>query len=238
MYYTSESGVAAMCAGKAIHALHQGCQSQQNKPQKSASQCLNCTHSYSPGHDNCPAQNAICKGCSKKGHWLARCHNSGTAAQHPTKSNGAEKDPHFKCHGKGKKADIVQVSTEETPPCNELFVNVVNCGTVGDTHPEKNVVDDVHTPWCNEAYIMVQLPASTSSKGTASPHIKVGTGAGGNMLPLCIFQCLYPNWISPAGLPTCLDHVSTRLTAYNRSNIPLYGAFCGPIIWQPGSPGT
>ena len=32
-YYTIESGVVAKCAGKAIHALHQGCQSQKNKPQ-------------------------------------------------------------------------------------------------------------------------------------------------------------------------------------------------------------
>ena len=32
-----------------------------------------------------------------------------------------------------KKADMVHVNTEEAPPCNELFVDVVNCGTVGDT---------------------------------------------------------------------------------------------------------
>ena len=48
----------------------------------------------------------------------------------------------------------------------------------------------------------------------------------------------YPNQISPAGLPTGLDHVSTRLTAYNGSHIPLYGALNGPITWQPGGPGT
>ena len=35
MYYTIESGAAAMCAGKAIHTLHQGHQPQKNKPQKS-----------------------------------------------------------------------------------------------------------------------------------------------------------------------------------------------------------
>ena len=100
------------------------------------------------------------------------------------------------------------------------------------------MVDDVHAPWCNEAYTTVQLPSSASSKGTASLCTKVNTGAGGNVLPLCVFQCLYPNWISPDGLPPGLDHVSTRLTAYNESHIPLYGALCGPIIWQPGSPGA
>ena len=154
------------------------------------------------------------------------------------KSNGAEKASHHQCHGKGKKADTVKVNTEEAPPCNELFIDAVNCGTVGDTHPEKIVVDNVLAPWCNESYTMVQLPASTSSKGAASLCIKVNMEAGGNLLPLCIFQHLYPKWISPAYLPTGLDHVSTRLTAYNRLCIPLYGTPCGPIIWQPGGPGT
>ena len=54
------------------------------------------------------------------------------------------------------------------------------------------------------------------------------------MLPFCVFQCLYQNWISPAGM----DHVSTKLTAYNGSQIPLYGALHGPLIWQPGAPGA
>ena len=113
-----------------------------------------------------------------------------------------------------------------------------NCGTVGHTHPEEIVVDDVCAPRCNKAYTMVQLPASASSKGTASLRFKVDTGAGGNMLPLRVFKHLYPNWISLDGLPTALDHVSIRLTAYKRSHIPLYGALHDLIIWWPGGPGT
>ena len=100
------------------------------------------------------------------------------------------------------------------------------------------MVDDVQAPSCNKAYTMVQPPASISSKGTASLCIKFDTGAGGNVLPLCVFQCLYPDQISPAGLPTGLDHVSTKLTANNRSHIPLYEALHGPITWQPSGPGA
>ena len=58
------------------------------------------------------------------------------------------------------------------------------------------------------------------------------------MLPLCMFQHLYPDQICQAGLPTGLDHISTRLTAYNGSHIPLYGALCGPITCQPDCPGS
>ena len=92
-YYVIESGVAVMCAGKAIHDLSQGHQPKKNKTQKSVSQWLSCTHSHPPGCDNCPAWNAICKGCSKKGHWNAQCHTTGTASQQPAKSDGAEKAP-------------------------------------------------------------------------------------------------------------------------------------------------
>ena len=100
------------------------------------------------------------------------------------------------------------------------------------------MVGEVCAPQCNEAYTTIQLPASANRKGTASLHVKVDTRVGGNMLPLCVFQCLYPDQISPAGLPTGLDHVNTRLTSYNRSHIPLYGALCGPITWQPDLPGS
>ena len=124
-------------------------------------------------------------------------------------SDGAVKAPHYWCQEMGKRADIVQVSTQETPPCDELFANTVNCGTAGDTYPEEIVIDDIHAPRCNETYTTVKLPASISGKGTASLHVKVNTRAGGNVLPLCVFQCLHLNWISPAGLPTGLDHVST-----------------------------
>ena len=130
------------------------------------------------------------------------------------------------------------VNTKEVPIYDELFTDAINYGTAGHTHPEEIVVDDVHTSQCNEAYTMVKLPASASSKGTPSLCIEVNTGAGGHMLPLHVFKHLYPDWISPAGLPTGLDHISTRLTAYNGSHIPLYGALCGPITWQPGHPGT
>ena len=127
-------------------------------------------------------------------------------------------------------------NTKGAPTYNELFIDAINHGKIGNTHPKQIMVGNVCTPQCNKAYTTVQLPASANRKGTASLHIKVNTRAGGNMLPLCVFQHLYLNQISPAGLPTGLNHVSTRLTAYNGSHIPLYGALHGPITWWPDSP--
>ena len=98
---------------------------------------------------------------------------------------------------------------EGAPTYDELFIDTINYGTIGNTHLKEIMVEDVCTPWCNEAYTTVQLPASSSRKQTASLCIKINTRAGGNVLPLHVFQCLYLNQISPAGLPTGLDHVST-----------------------------
>ena len=124
-------------------------------------------------------------------------------------------------------------------PQDEIALHYIQPNvTVGNTHPKEIMVEDVCAPQCNEAYTTIQLPASASRRGTALLCVKVDTRAGGNMLPLCVFQFLYPDQISPAGLPTGLDHVNTCFTTYNRSHIPLYGALCGPITWQPDCTGA
>ena len=49
---------------------------------------------------------------------------------------------------------------------------------------------------------------------------------------------LHPKQTSQDGLPIGLGPVQTKLTAYNGSPIPLYGVLCGPILWQPSTPGA
>ena len=90
----------------------------------------------------------------------------------------------------------------------------------------------------DEAYMVIKLPASANSKGTASVHVKIDTRSGGNILPLHLFQQLHPKQTSPDGLPIGLDPVQTKLTAYHGSPIPLYGILHSPILWQPNTPGA
>ena len=70
MYYPVpvKPAAAAMCAGKAINAVQKSHQPQK-QPQKHPSQCQYCTLQHPPGHDNCPAQKSVCRGCLKKGQW-------------------------------------------------------------------------------------------------------------------------------------------------------------------------
>ena len=121
-------------------------------------------------------------------------------------------------HGKkGKKADLIGVYTDE-PPCDEIFPHYV------------------HAPHTNEAYTTACLPASASNKGIASLQVKVDTGASRNVPPLFLFRHLYPNCIDKTAHPTGLNASNTRLTAYNGTQIPLFGSLHWPLIWQPGSP--
>ena len=104
-------------------------------------------------------------------------------ANNPQSLMELRRPPIVNAMGRGRKLMWYKSTLRKHPLCNELFVNAVNCGTAGGTHPEEIVVDDICAPQCNEAYTIVQLPASASSKGTASLHIKVNTGAWGNVLP-------------------------------------------------------
>ena len=114
----------------------------------------------------------------------------------------------------------------------------MNCGMVGDVHPKEMIIDNISSQQCSEAYTVIKLPASASSKGTASVRVKIDTRSAGNIVPLRLFQQLHPKQTSPDGLPIGLDPVQTKLTAYNGSLIPLYGVLNGPLLWQPSTPGA
>ena len=76
------------------------------------------------GMDNCPAQESVCKGCLKKGHWQAKSHSSKkyqSTAPVDIQSKGMP-GQHRK---KGKKVDLIGVHTKE-PPHDEIFLDDVH----------------------------------------------------------------------------------------------------------------
>ena len=193
--------------------------------------CPNCICQHPPSRSNCPAHDSACKGCGKKGHWWVKCQSCNT-----TSPQASHHQLHFKNHEKWRAA--AKAKTEKRPPHKDLFIAAIDCGMVGDMHPKEIIIDNISSQQCNEAYTVIKLPASTSSKGTVSVHVKIDTRSGGNVLPFHLFQQLHPKQTSPDGLPIGLDPVQTKLTAYNGTLIPLYGILCGPILWQPNTPGA
>ena len=146
------------------------------------------------------------------GHWGPKCHGGNPLQSRNAPPPGSQQRKsrcqprnHNNCRGWDNKTDTIDVSKDHNPQ-DEIALHYIQPNvTVRNTHLKEIMVGDVHAPQCNEAYTTIQLPASASRKGTALLHIKVNTRAGGNVLPLCVFRCLYPDQISPAGLPTGLE---------------------------------
>ena len=222
-YYAVESGAAAMCAGHVVHAVCHTCQAHDSKLQMSYAPCPNCTCQHPPSRHNCPTWHSACKGCGKKGHWWAKCHSSNT-----TSPQASHHQPQFKTCEKGRESQAAKAKTEKRPPHKDLFIAAMDCRTVGDVHPKEMVINNISSQQCSEAYTVIKLPASASSKGTASVCVKIDTRSGGNILPLFLFQQLHLKQTSPDGQPISLDPIWTKLTAYDGSLIPLYGILCGP----------
>ena len=155
-----------------------------------------------------------------------------------TSPQASHRQAHFKNHEKGRELQAAKAKTEKRPPHKDLFIAAMDCGMVGDMHPKEMIINNISSQQCNEVYTVIKLPASARSKGTTSVHVKIDTRSGGNILPLHLFQQLHLKQTSPDGLPIGLDPIQTKLTAYNRSPIPLYGILCGPILWQPNTPGA
>ena len=184
-YYAVESGVAAMCVGHVVHAVCHACQT--HGLLTSYTPCPNCTHHHPPGRNNCPAHYSACKGCGKKDHWQVKWQSCNT-----TSPQVSHHPPHFKNHEKGREPQAAKAKTEKKSPHKDLYVAAINCGKVGDVDPKEMIIDNISSQQCSEAYTVIKLPASTSSKGTASVHVKIDTRSGGNILPLRLFQQLHP----------------------------------------------
>ena len=141
-------------------------------------------------------------------------------------------NPSSRTMKRGENHKLPKPKQRKDPPHKDLFIAAMDCRTVGDVHSKEMLIDNISSQWCNEAYTVIKLSASTSNKGIISVHVKTDTRSAGPILPLHLFQQLHAKQTSPDGLPIGLDPIQTKLTTYNGSPIPLYGISCGPILWQ------
>ena len=79
----------------------------------------------------------------------------------------------------------------------------------------------------------VTMPAEIRPNQCGSLRYKVDTEASGNVMSLHVFAKLFPRCITTDGKQTGLCPCDTRLTAYNKSNIPQFGALDTATEWTP-----
>ena len=170
----------------------------QKKPQN-GSDCGNCTKKHKPGHANCPARESVCNKCGHTGHWQAKCRGGAPPCRQSDKSKPTRK---HRQQGKKGRTNLVDVDDYDIQ-YDEIDLHIVN----DDCDEIK--VDDLIAPWKTEAYTIVHLPTSNNGKTDASVRVKVDTGAGGNVMPLQVFEHLYPRKIDQKGNPIGLEATKT-----------------------------
>ena len=70
------------------------------------------------------------------------------------------------------------------------------------SHPDEIMIDDSNRPRETEAYTIVHLPVDCNGKTSAYIWIKLNTKAGGNVMPLRVFERLYLKQLNLNGEPT------------------------------------
>ena len=71
--------------------------------------------------------------------------------------------------------------------------------------PEEIMIDDNKGPRKTEAYTIVHLLADCEPMTNATVCIKVNTRVGGNVMPLRVFEGLYPKQMNLNGEPTGIE---------------------------------
>ena len=193
----SSTPVDAICQDKQ-QVAHTSHNNNGHTPSAPSKDCPNCTQQHPAGRANCLACDSCCSKCNKTGHWGPKFHggkplqprNAPPPGSQQRKSRCPPRNHNHHCD-QDNKTDAIDVGKDHIPQ-DEIALHYIQPNvTVRNTHPKEIMVRDVCAPQCNEAYTTIQLPASTSRKGTASLQIKVDTRAGGNVLPLHVFQHLF-----------------------------------------------
>ena len=91
----------------------------------------------------------------------------------------------------GKKGHTVIIEMEEfNCRCDEIDIHFVEPYPDMASDPDEIMIDDINRPRKTEAYTIVHLPADCNGKTSVSVWVKVGTRAGGNVMPVRVFERL------------------------------------------------
>ena len=186
---------------------------------KKQSTCKRCGKNHGRRREDCPAVGSKCYKCGLIGHWSHCClkskhkpRNKSSDRNHKPQQRKPRSLSHHREQPNGKVNEIEEFEQLEY-------------GTIS--------LDNITQR--NEAFVKinVKLPGKkpVNANGTQiqrTLRLKVDTGAQGNTLPLRVFQQMYPEQIASNGTPKAdskvIQPASTKLTAYNGTEIKTYGS--------------
>ena len=196
---------------------------------KSRHPCGNCGQHHKPRE--CPAYGTDCFQCGKPNHWADFCHSA--KQQQPRHSSrgqrgqgqrrGASGSRGGRGGGHRRKINEMQAEEEDGDESfDDLTFHSVTVSTV------------TSAPQRDEAFVKLKLKLY-NRRGIHNIITKVDTGAQGNTLPLRLFREMFPDLLTNKGTPKkeiLQSKGSTKLTAYNGTDIPCYGKIKFPCRYM------
>ena len=133
------------------------------------------------------------------GHWQAKCRGGAPPCRQSDKTKPTNR---YRQQGKKGRTDLVDLDKYDSQ-YDEIDLHA------GNDNLDEIKVDNMVEPWKTDTYSIVHLPTSNNSKTDASVRVKVNTGAGGNVMPLRVFEHLHPWKMDQNGNPIGLEASKT-----------------------------
>lgn len=146
---------------------------------------------------NCPAYGTVCKKCGKKNHWEAQCQGG--------KQPSLKQTPHKKVH-----AQIEDQSNDQ----DFLDIGAIQIDNINN---EEKPLD---------AFTKIRIKRNIKARPTnINLKVKLDSGAQSNLLPLRLYQQIFPERIDQEGRPKpgSLEPSIVNLSAYGDAPIPHLG---------------
>ena len=201
---------------KEIHAI-----GSDNKPRK----CGNCggEHLIKP-KNKYPAYGTECKTCGKANHWARVCRSRREPRSHSRQRKTPRSRSNYRNIDRGAKGKTANDKEQQYKGINDQF-EAITFESIS-----VNAVRDAHS----EIFVTLKVDLNRNDNCSTALKAKLDTGVQGNILPLRLYQQMYPHNIASSGLPKSgnLESSTTILTAYGGTKIVQHGICMIPCEFQ------
>ena len=200
--------------------------------QKGSHPCGNCGQHHKPRE--CPAYGTECYTCGKPNHWKDFCRDGKQKPRqsfrgqrgHGQRGHGQRRGTSGSRGGRGGKQQR-KIKTMQADDVDDEDFDYHTFSTV-------TVSTVTSAPQRDEAFVKLKLKLY-NRPGIHNIITKVDTGAQGNTLPLRLFREMFPDLLTKNGTPKneiVQKKGSTKLTAYNGTDIPCHGKIAFPCRYM------